>query len=830
MANKEKLFSFLSDSSVQIRENIKQTTKEPWLMLEASRKRSLTNTLCWGITNNGSDFARIGTQEGDLLNGYVHEDPYKTRLLGSYLYITDMEAKKYFTSNWYPVMHKNQKLETTFRFGSVETKTSYLNLTVETTKFIPDEFYGLIQYVKITNKSDKERKLRVFSVEPVNVGDARGTQFSGFNSLMMAGGLFDKKIDGLVWRNNYGIPFDADEEKIRGLFGKVLVHVSSEKTSTYSARYKDFVGHYTNTMANPDGVLADKLAEEDSQEMCSSLSVIANDITLKAGETKELVFALIADNTEDYYCNGKAELKKAMKMIATPAAALKLYKEVSDGWKDELNKLQLNVSGEEEFVHSFKWLQYQCAMVCCLNRMKSRFHSGFEYGFGFRDILQDMLALLPYDTQRTRDFLLYTAEQMFSDGSVYHNFYVSAPGTRDFHACDDPMWLIYAVCEYVKETADFAFLDEIVPYADVKEGMPDKKATIMEHCVAALEHMWKYSVDGLPIMYDADWNDDLSGFPDHLSVMAAEMLYKALVDFEELCAHVKDLDKKNAKMAAFGKDCGKKAEIVLKSVNDYCIDSKGLYTRLLGPGKDPKKSFGSSDTDGIVFLEPTAWAGYSGIATKEQFLKSAAIVEKKLAAKGGICICTTNNDLANGKLPDFESGYIRNAPGKKENGSFFRHLESWVIASYCNYGEGKKAWDLFYNTLPAVCYKETEAYSAEPYVYPEYVAGPASQDYGRAGHTWLTGTAPTRHRVVSENIFGLKPDYDGLVIDPCVPCWKEFSATRIFRGTKFEFKYINKNKVQKGVKSIKIDGKQIKGNCITKEWFDGKKHKVTVEM
>ncbi|MBP5251192.1 MAG: hypothetical protein J6Z17_02135 [Treponema sp.] len=823
MSNQDKIFSFLPDSSVQIREDINQKTKEPWLMLEARRKRALTDTLCWGITNNGSDFARIGTQEGDLLNGFVHEDPYKTRMLGSYLYITDLDEKKYFTATWYPVMHKDQKLETVFRFGSAETKTSWIGLDVETIKFIPEEFDGMIQYVKIKNTSGKDRKLRVFSTESVNVGDARGIQFSGFNSLMMAGGLFDKEIDGLVWHNNYGIPYDADEEKIRGLFGKVLAHVSSEKKSTYSSRYKDFVGHYTNTMANPDGVLADKLSEEDSQEMCSSLSVLANDITLKAGEEKELVFALIASNTEDYYCNSKKALKDAMKLIATPADALKLYKKVTESWKEELDMLKLNVSGEEIFEHSFKWLQYQCAMVCCLNRMKSRFHSGFEYGFGFRDILQDMLALLPYDTKRTRDFLLYTAEQMFSDGTVYHNFYVSAPGTTDFHACDDPMWLIYAVCEYIKETADYAFLDEIVPYADVKEGKPDKKASVMEHCVAALNHMWEFSKDGLPTMFDADWNDDLSGFEDHLSVMAAEMLYKAYVDFAELCA-------KSGKMADYGKDCAEKAKTVLDSVNKYCIDSKGLYTRLVGPGKDVKKSFGSSDTDGIVFLEPTAWAGYSGVATKEQFMKSVKIVEEKLSAKGGICICTPNDDLASGKLPAYESGYIRNAPGKKENASFFRHLESWVIASYCRYGEGKKAWDLFYNTLPAVCYADTESYSAEPYVYPEYVAGPASQDFGRAGHTWLTGTAPTRHRVIAENIFGLQPDYDGLVIDPCVPCWEEFSASRIFRGTTFDIKFINKNKIQKGVKSVTVDGKAINGNCITKEWFDGKKHNVVVEM
>ena len=110
MSKKEPIFSFLTDGTVQIKENIKNKTKEPWLMLEASRNKSLTDTLCWGITNNGSDFARIGTQEGDLLNGFVHEDPYKTRMLGSYIYITDLEEKKYFSGCWYPVMNKNQNL------------------------------------------------------------------------------------------------------------------------------------------------------------------------------------------------------------------------------------------------------------------------------------------------------------------------------------------------------------------------------------------------------------------------------------------------------------------------------------------------------------------------------------------------------------------------------------------------------------------------------------------------------------------------------------------------------------------------------------------------
>ena len=226
------------------------------------------------------------------------------------------------------------------KFGSVTTKTSYLGIDVEITKFIPNEFYGLVQCVKITNTTSRARKLRVFNTESINIGDARGLQFSGFNSMMMAGGYWDKELDGFVWRNNYGIPFDCDEDKIKGLFGKVLVHISSEKKSTYSSRYKDFVGHYTNTMANPTGVLADKLAETSSEEMCSALSVLANDIELAAGETKELVFALVAVSTEDYYCNNKKEIKNAMKLISTPEKARKLYEEVSKDWNDELDKLQ----------------------------------------------------------------------------------------------------------------------------------------------------------------------------------------------------------------------------------------------------------------------------------------------------------------------------------------------------------------------------------------------------------------------------------------------------------------------------------------------------------
>ena len=815
-------FTFLKNGDVCIKEEHGNMTREPWLMLMTRRNQEPTKTLCWGVTNNGSSFARIGTQEGDLVNGFVHEDPYKTRMLGSFIYFK--EGDKYFSDCWYPIIHEDQKLTTTYSFGSVTRETSYIDLEVKTQCFIPDEFDAMVQLVSVKNNSDKERRLQVFGVNPMNVGDARALQFSGFNSMMMAGGFPDKKINGLVWYNGYGIPFDDDEDDDKEMFGKVVLHSCSEKITQFSMRYEDFVGHYSRTMANPLALETGMLPCIAAQESTSALSVISFDITIPAGQCKSFTIFSAAGSTNNYYNERKTEFKKVITTLSNIHKVERMLDQVRSEWNADFDKLQFKVPGNRLFGPSFRWIQYQCAMVLNLNRMKSRYHSGFEYGFGFRDILQDILAGLAAESSKTRSFIKYIGEQMFSDGSTYHNFYVSAPGTLDFHACDDPIWFIYAVCEYVKETGDTSLLDEVIPYADAKEDRPAKEGTVFEHCMKALDQVWTHSRDGIPTMFDADWNDDLSGFDEHGSVMAAMMLYKAYMDFAELCTFTERPD--------LAKDAKTKASITKKTLKNRCIDSTGAFIRLVSPDGDRSNDVGSADSDGRLFLEPTAWALFSESVSVDAFKASQARVEKELAAKGGIGLCTADYTLSKGKPPVDYTAFKRNAPGKKENGSFFRHAESWFIASLCYAGEGDKAWDYFYNTLPAVCAKNDPFnYSAEPFVYPEYVCSPASNDYGKAGHTWLTGSAPTRERVLCENIFGIRPCYDGLLIDPCVPSsWKSFFAFRIFRDTEFSIRYINPSKVQHGVAAVIVDGVRIEGNTIPLTLCDGGKHFVEVRM
>ncbi len=842
-------FKFNEDHEVVIRENYNNKTREPWLMLLARRNRKPIDALCWGLTSNGTSFARIGTQEGDIVNGFVHEDPYKTRMLGPYAYFVDDEGK-YFSNSWYPTMHKEQELETTFGFGYVKYKTSYNDLSVNTTCFVPDDFDAMVQIIGVKNETEKTRNINMFKVNPINVGDAREIQFSGFNTLMMGGAIVDKEINGVAWRYGYGRSFESDEEKTNYMFGKVVVHTSSLDNNDCATRYDEFVGHHSNTMAHPSAVVENwDLPNRDAHELCSALSTLKNSFTLAPGEEKEVIVVLLCSSTEDYYLNKKVELKSYLKDILNSKNAWSKFDTVKNGWEDKIAMLQIGVKDEDaQLIPGYKWLQYQCEMVALLNRMKSRFHSGFEYGYGFRDILQDLLALLPYTPQQAKDLLLFTAKQMFSDGFVYHNFFVTAEGNKDFVTADDPLWLIYAVCEYIKESGDTGILDEVVPYIDDKEG------TLLEHLKIAIDKVYRCSDKGLPYMLMADWNDDLSGLFTHTSTMAAQQLFKALNDMIELF-EFRNIEKELIKTY---RDM---AEVVKASVESKCIDKKGHYIRALAP-KDYKEvlnsldmgkselnlkdisdeiegigekallDMGNSETDGFTFFEPIAWAGFSGIADKERFDKCMLSCEADLEDKYGISICQGDTVMVKGGLPEDGQAWKRNAPGKKENGGEFRHLESWYIASLCKFGYGKKAHDLYIKTLPSVCSEEDPYnYAVERFVYPEYCSGPASNDHGKAGHTWLTGTAPTRLGVLIDWVYGLRRSYKGLIVDPCVtPDWKEFSATRTFRETTVNVKYSNPEGAQKGVKSLTVNGVKIEGTTVPLSCFDGTEIFIDVVM
>jgi cellobiose phosphorylase len=472
-------------------------------------------------------------------------------------------------------------------------------------------------------------------------------------------------------------------------------------------------------------------------------------------------------------------------------------------------------------------------VVYVLNRMKSRFHTGYEYGWGFRDILQDVIYRLPYEPAEVAAALRHISAQIFSDGVTYHNFFIDQPGNKDVQASDDPLWFPAAVISYCKETADFAFLDEATDYAEVREGQAGVRGTILEHCQKAVERVWTdRSPRGLPYLKDCDWNDDLStgrrdGKPNDWmeSVMVAQQLHRLLLD-----------------MAGLLRACGREPELareyehrtaqLKEAINTLALDRQGYYKRVLSLDPAVEDLGSSSSLEGQIFLEPQIFAILGGVADPARAETVLRAVEQNLDSEFGAMLCfPAFTDLAQRNLlPKRPWGIEKEPPAIKENGSIFMHLNGWLVQAYAMQGHGRKAVAHFLKCLPENLSTDQDRYRAEPYVYPEFVHGQAAEEFGRGGHTWLTGTAPTMHTALLEYIFGLKPEYDGLRIDPCVdPSWKEFSVVRQFRGTSYRIHFRNPQGLERGIKSVTLDGKSIQGNLLP-VMSDGKTHAVEVLM
>ena len=480
---------------------------------------------------------------------------------------------------------------------------------------------------------------------------------------------------------------------------------------------------------------------------------------------------------------------------------------------------------------AFKWLQYQCQVVYILNRMKSRYHTGYEYGWGFRDILQDVNFNLPYSADTVKDALKHISTQMFSTGKSYHNFFIDQPGNREIEASDDPIWYPTAVIKYVKETGDVDFLDVVTDYAEVRENEGDLSGTIMEHCIAAINSVWgDRSERNLPYMKDCDWNDDLNelrkdGKPntDVESVMVAQQLYKGLLDMIELF----DATGKNTDLIEEYKT---RAKTIYDAIEKYAIDDEGYYIRTLS--LDPEKSdLGSSkNREAKIFLETQAFGINCDVADEKRADIVMGKVEEYLDSEFGAQICyPVFTDLAhNNKLPSRSWNIEKEPPAMKENGSIFMHLNAWLVQSYAKMGRGEDAVAFYTKCLPENLASDQDRYKSEPYIYPEYVRGRGGEGFGQGGHTWLTGTAPTMHQSLIEWVFGIQADFDGLVINPAISKeWKEFSVKRNFRGATYDITIKNPNGVETGVKSITLDGKSIEGNTLP-PIGDGKVHKVEV--
>lgn len=465
------------------------------------------------------------------------------------------------------------------------------------------------------------------------------------------------------------------------------------------------------------------------------------------------------------------------------------------------------------------WNQYQVMATFNLSRSTSLYETGISRGMGYRDSNQDLLGFVHLNPPRARQRILDLAGTQFADGTCFHQYQpLTKRGNADIGSGfnDDPLWLLLSTCGYVRETADAAILTENCGYAD----QPGSPATLLDHLETSIQYTLRHrGPHGLPLIGRADWNDCLnlncfSTKPDESyqltgditnsvaeSVMIAGLFLYAARDLARLYHWLKRPEDA-ARVEGYYAD-------MLQTVETHAWDGE-WYLRAFDTRQNPIGS--ATCEEGQIYVESQAWCVLGGAGLDNGRARQALLsVSRHLYRRGlGAVLLWPAYSKYHPELGEISSY----PPGYKENGSVFSHSNTWLQIGWCLLGEGERALDYYLSLCPSAK-KDHLIYRSEPYVYPQMTSGFESPNPGEGKNSWLTGTAAWSFVAASQYILGIRPDFDGLRVDPCIPKrWKGFTVKRKFRGVEYTIEVNNPQRLAKGIESLVVDGKPIKGNLV----------------
>ncbi len=728
---------------------------------------------------------------------------------GRYIYFHDHDNKDFWSASWQPVGKPLDKFKSTCRHGTAYSvfTSEYTGIESEVTYFVPQGKLFEVWKVKVTNKDTKQRKLSAFTyIEYVGswnaIDDLLNIQYVQYTPMMSVN-------DGIIDHGtNVNIPEMPENFKEKDQGRHTFQAISGAKVVGYDTDRETFIGPY-RTYANPivveEGKCKNSLGYGDNP--CGTLQT---EITLNPGETKEfLVLVGIGKASVEgkAACAEFADVKKA---------DLELEK-VKKYWHERCRGFTAVTPDKELNSTINTWGIYNCLITFAWSRAASLIYSGIDRdGLGYRDTVQDFLGAMHAIPEETRKRLeLMITGQDSTGGAMPCVLPLShTPGKekitpKEHYRSDDCMWLFNAIPAYVKETGDLDFYKKELPYSD--QG----KDTVFGHMKRAIEFSINHSgAHGLPCGLAADWNDCLKFGYEGETTFVAMQLRLALKVFIEVA---RMLDKKTEE--EWATPLLKKLD---ENIQKHAWDGEWF---MRGYRYDGMK-FGSKDCpEGQIFLNPQVWAIMSGAASKEQSESSMKKVNERLATEYGLMLCDPPYTSSDWQIVRAQ---LMN-PGLKENGGIFTHTQGWGVIAETLLGHGNQAYKYLRSYLPAAYNTKAEIREIEPYVVCQSTHAKYSPKYGASRIPWLSGSATWTYYAISQYLLGVKPEYDGLTIDPCIPSdWKGFTAEREFRGKQFNIKVENPKGVEKGVKEMTVNGQKINGNRISMDIMKDKNEVVVI--
>lgn len=719
---------------------------------------------------------------------------------GRYLLIRD-EKGHLFNANWQPTRERLNAFRCIHSPGKTIIQSKKNMIEAEIIYFVPIEEPLEIWLIKIKNNSKKTKKLKVFSFCELVSGNI-GTEAMYRNiACLYNEAYFDKK-------NKCITAFKHPHKK-----GQIPLYTYFSQTgsiSGFETSRKKFYGRY-NDAQYPEMLKEGKLSgtEVRGEDMIAALS---RDIVLESDMEEE--FAIILGSTDE-----EAKISHFLEKYRKLKNCKQELEKVERFWEEKLSSIWINTPDKDFDLMTNIWGKYQLFAITCW-RGTSQYHGG-EGGLGYRDTAQDIEGLLSLDKDLAFSklekilFWQYKSGHAVSGFSETEGSWDKEPGSFVSGKSDVAVWLIYTVITYLKETGDFKFLKK--KYAFHDGGV----ATVYEHIKRAARYIYsKRGKHGLPLIGKADWNDayDAVGIGGKgESVWLGMALCRVFSELSQLAEYIGD-EKTVREMRT-------KYNHLKKIINKVGWD-RSWY---LAAYNDKGRKIGShQNREGNVPLNSQTWAILSEVVPQGRLKTILKKVDNYLDTPYGPALFLpsyTKFDPGIGRVSSF-------APGTKENAAIFSHACAFKIVADCKIKRAEEAHQTFKKLLPfSKAKSDHDKYKAEPYVWAEYVIGPGNKEnFGEGSFTWNTGTTPWMFIAACEWILGARRDFDGLLIDPCIPKnWKWCSIKRPFRGAVYFIQIENKQGVNSGVKEIYCDGKLLKGNLI-KPHRDGKLHKVKVVM
>lgn len=741
---------------------------------------------------------------------------------GNYIYIKDGDCL--WSPGWKPVKTELDSYECRHGLGYSTITSSKNDLSAQVLYFVPLNTSAMIQRLRLTNNGKNSKAIKLWTMEEFCLWNAFDdmTNFQrnySTGEVEVENNVIYHKTEYRERRNHYSYyasvndinGFDTDRDSFLGLY------------NGFDCPQAVINGTSFNSLAQGWAPIASHYLE----------------VTLKPNESKDLIFILgYAELPEEQkWIDGKINKTPALELIKKFDNSDKVEKaltDLKDFWNSLLEKYHLTSPDEKLNRMVNIWNQYQVMVTFNMSRSASYFESGIGRGMGFRDSSQDILGFVHQIPDFARERIIDLASTQLVDGGAYHQYQpLTKKGNHDLggNFNDDPLWLILAVCAYIRETADYGILEELVPY----DNNPDLATPLHEHLIRAFKKVVQnLGQHNLPLIGRADWNDCLnlncfSNNPDENfqttqnyesnvaeSVLIACMAVYIGKDYLRLCQkYALKEDEKYVKTHIADME---------QAVKKYGWDGE-WFLRAYDAFSKPVGS--DQCEEGKIFIETQGFGAMALIGKDEDYPRRALdSAWKYLATKYGFVLVQpayTKYQLNLGEISSYPPGY-------KENGAIFCHNNPWIMMGEAAIGRGDLAFESYKRICPAYLEDVSDIHKTEPYVYSQMIAGKDAKNFGQAKNSWLTGTASWNFVAVSQSILGIIPDYDGLMINPCIPSTlKEFIIVRHYQNAVYDITVKNPNGISKGIKYLTVDGKKIEGNVIP-SFKDNKIHHIAAVL